>query len=81
MIQRVEVPAGEKPDRVRSSVIGREVYEAWLRMKAEDPALTQRQAADRLGLNLTQVKNALARQRRARRVMRRRGHYRDWQSD
>lgn len=78
MIQKVVVPLDEKPDRPRSTLVAARVYEAWLRMKAKEPQLTQREAADRLGLNLTQVKNALRRTRRARGVLKGRGRYRDW---
>lgn len=70
MIQRVVRPVDEKPDRVRSSVVGARVYEEYLRLKESSPELTQRQVADRLGLNLTQLKNALCRQRRKRGVIR-----------
>lgn len=80
MIQRVVKPIDEKPDHVRSSVVGAHVYEAYLRLKKSAPELTQREAADKLGLNLIQLKNALTRQRRRRGVMKphRKGQYCDW---
>ena len=72
------LPADEVEDRPRSSVVGREVYDAWVKAKKKDPSLTQRVFADRLGLNVTQVKNALRRQRKARGVVKEKGRqYRD----
>lgn len=83
VIKRVfDTPPDEKPDRARSSVVGRDVYEAYLGLKTSSPELTQREIADRLGLNLTQIKNALRRQRKARGVRPlKRGQYRDWRDD
>ena len=85
IVRHFDLPADEKPDRPRANglvkVVGPEVYEAWLKMKRAELGLTQREFGDRLGLNLTQVKNALRRQRKARGVLKplRRGQYRDHQ--
>lgn len=59
-------------------VQGRKVYDAWIKMKQAEPELTQREAADRFGLNLIQLKNILTRQRRKRCVRKQGGQYRDW---
>ena len=59
-------------------VQGRKVYDAWVKMKQAEPELTQREAADRFGLNLIQLKNILTRQRRKRCVRKQGGQYRDW---
>lgn len=58
---------------------GGKVYEDYLKLKRENPELTIAGAADRLGLNKTQLTNAVTRQRQKRGIKRvPGGQYVDW---